>query len=96
VVCALDENLQHRLERSILGALAAPSVARPLNPCDIARGLASQLDVGWRDLMRPLRNTIASLADRGELEVTQFGRQVDVRQARGEVFLMRRRAHGKK
>jgi hypothetical protein len=92
VACHFDDSLQKRLEGSILGALAAPSVARPLSPHDLARGLASQLAISWRDLMRPLRHTIADLAERGEIEVVQFGRQVDVRQARGEVFLMRRRA----
>jgi hypothetical protein len=47
----------------------------------------------WRDLMEPARQAAARLVDRGEVEITQGGRVVDLATAKGPVRI-RRRASG--
>lgn len=74
------------LERAILDLLEsrAPST---ICPSDVARAVGTA--GGWRDLMQPVRDAAASLAERGEVEVTQGGHAVDVRTARGPVRIRR-------
>lgn len=70
------------LERAILDLLdeRAPST---ICPSDVARAVGSA--DRWRDLMQPVLDEAAALADRGEVEVTQGGQVVDVRTVRGPV-----------
>ncbi len=74
------------LEGAILELLAerAPST---ICPSDVARAVGTA--DGWRDLMQPVRDAAALLADRGAVEVTQKGEVVDVRTARGPVRIRR-------
>lgn len=60
---------------------------RSVCPSEVARALAPE---GWRALMEAVRERAAVLAERGEIAVTQRGRTVDVRTARGPVRLVRR------
>lgn len=60
-------------------------------PSETARLLGEDLRVEWRDLMRPIREIAARLAEEGRLEVVQDGRAVNIREARGPVRLRRKR-----
>lgn len=60
---------------------------------DAARIIGSELNVEWRDLMRPARDVAARMADQGRIEVVQSGKTVDIRNARGPVRLRLRRKH---
>ena len=74
------------LERAILDLLdeRAPST---ICPSDVARAVGTA--GGWRDLMQPVRDAAARLADRHLVEVTQKDHVVDVRTARGPVRIRR-------
>ena len=52
-------------------------------PSEAARALAED----WRPLMPEVREVAYGMADRGRLEVTQSGRVVDGRSARGPIRL---------
>jgi hypothetical protein len=78
---------EQELEETILALLAQRAPGVTICPSEAARAVAP--GEGWRALMHPVRDTAAALADRGELEVTQRGRPVDVRAARGPVRLRR-------
>jgi len=71
------------IERAILGLLAERREGATICPSEAARALAGD----WRPLMQPVRDTAASMADAGRLEVTQAGRLVDPRAARGPIRL---------
>jgi anti-sigma factor RsiW len=70
------------LEQVILGLLQRRSEGASICPSDAARAARPQ---GWRALMDDVRAAAARLADRGEVEVTQRGRKVDVETARGPI-----------
>jgi len=75
---ALAEAFRALLRARAPGASVCPSeAARAVDP------------EGWRGLMDAARRTAALLADRGEVQVTQRGRPVDVRAARGPVRVRR-------
>lgn len=57
-------------------------------PSEVARSLANGGD--FRSLMPQVREVAATLAERGEIAVTQKGRTVDAREARGPIRLGRR------
>lgn len=59
-------------------------------PSETARLLGEDLKVEWRDLMRPIREVTARLADQGRIEVLQSGRPVNIREARGPVRIRRK------
>jgi hypothetical protein len=73
---------QEDLEQVILGLLRRRAEGASICPSDAARAARPQ---GWRALMDDVRAAAARLADRGEVEVTQRGRKVDVGTARGPV-----------
>jgi hypothetical protein len=62
-------------------------------PSEAARILGGELNVEWRDLMRPVRDVAARMADQGRIDVLQSGHPVDIRNARGPVRLRLRRKH---
>jgi hypothetical protein len=70
------------LEQVILGLLGRRAAGASICPSDAARAAQPQ---GWRALMDEVRSAAARLADRGEVEVTQRGRKVDVGTARGPI-----------
>lgn len=56
--------------------------AKTVCPSEAARSLAPD---GWRDLMEDVRQEACRLADDGLVDITQQGRAVDGRTARGPV-----------
>jgi hypothetical protein len=73
-------------EEAILGLLARRAPGATICPSEAARAVAGP-GGAWRPLIDDVRTAAASLADAGELEVTQRGVVVDVRSARGPVRL---------
>ena len=70
---------------AILDLLAQRAAGRTICPSEAARALGG--DDGFRPLMPLVREAAASMADAGELEVTQRGTVVDGRSARGPIRL---------
>jgi hypothetical protein len=62
---------------------------RTVCPSEVARALAPDDERHWRALMDDVRRVAFTLADAGELEVTQGGAIVDGRTARGPIRLRR-------
>jgi uncharacterized protein DUF3253 len=76
------------LEQVILRLLSQRSVQGSICPSDAARAAQPQ---GWRALMDEARAAAGRLAGRGEVDVTQGGRVVDIAAARGPVRIRRHR-----
>jgi Protein of unknown function (DUF3253) len=72
------------IERTILELLARRDEGKTICPSDAARALD---DDDFRPLMDPVRRVARDLVARGELEVTQSGRVVDIDTARGAIRL---------
>jgi hypothetical protein len=83
------DDVDRRLEETILELLAARKPSATICPSDAARAVGSES--GWRDLMEPARQAAARLVSSGDVEVTQAGRVVDLAVARGPVRIRRRR-----
>lgn len=75
---------RERIETAILVLLSAREPGRTICPSDAARMLAP---AAWRPLMQPVRETAFAMVDEGRLEVTQSGKVVDPRTARGAIRL---------
>lgn len=75
-----------RATEAILALLTQRAPEASICPSEAARRLDAD---GWRALMPEVREAAARLADAGRLEVTQGGRVVDGRAARGPVRLRR-------
>jgi hypothetical protein len=71
-----------RLERAILGLLAARGLGATICPSEAARAIEPD---AWRDLMEPARSAARRLVNRGLAEITQGGRVVDPSTAKGAV-----------
>jgi hypothetical protein len=71
------------IERAIRALLEARDPGRTICPSDAARAL----DDDFRPLMEPVRRVARDMVARGELEVTQKGRVVDLDTARGAIRL---------
>ena len=76
------------LEQVILRLLGQRAAESSICPSDAAR--AARPD-GWRPLMDEVRAAAGRLADRGEVDVTQGKRVVDIATARGPVRIRWRR-----
>jgi len=72
-----------QIEETILGLLARRDPGKTICPSDAARALSDD----FRPLMAPVRRVARDLVGRGELEVTQSGRVVDIDTARGAIRL---------
>ena len=77
-----------RIERTILDLLAQRDPGKTICPSDAARALDAE---DFRPLMAPVRAVVRDLVARGELEVTQSGRVVDIDTARGAIRLRLRK-----
>ena len=73
-----------QIEATILDLLAQRDEGKTICPSDAARALDAD---GFRELMGPVRRVARELVARGELEVTQQGRVVDIDAARGPIRL---------
>lgn len=80
-----------RIRATILDLLQRRDPGKTICPSDAARALAGER---FRPLMAPVRDVAATLADEGQIEVTQRGRPVDPRGARGPIRLRLRRDDG--
>jgi len=76
------------LEQVILQLLGQRSALGSICPSDAARAARPQ---GWRALMDEVRAAAGRLAVRGEVDITQGGRVVDIAAARGPVRIRRHR-----
>jgi len=72
-------------ERVISSLLAELDEGKTICPSEAARALGG--DDGFRELMPIVRGAAKEMAARGELEVTQKGRVVDIDSARGPIRL---------
>jgi hypothetical protein len=70
-----------QIEQTILGLLHSRDQGKTICPSDAARALAGD----FRPLMDRVRDVGRELVARGELEVTQKGRVVDIDAARGPI-----------
>lgn len=86
-----DDSLSKVIHDYLVEMLDARVGDTTICPSETARLLGEDLKVEWRDLMRPIREIAARLADEGRLEVLQDGRPVNIREARGPVRLRRKR-----
>jgi hypothetical protein len=84
---AQPEREPAELERVILRLLSQRSPEGSICPSDAAR--AARPD-GWRALMDEVRAAAGRLAARGEVDVTQGGRVIDIAAAHGPVRIRRR------
>ena len=75
-----------QIERTIRELLAQRDEGKTICPSDAARALDAD---GFRELMPPVRRVARDMVERGELEVTQKGRVVDIDTARGAIRLRR-------
>ena len=74
-----------RIEREILDQVEARGPDKTICPSEVARALAP--DGAHQDLMPHVREAAATLAERGDLAVTQRGKKVDARTAKGPIRL---------
>jgi hypothetical protein len=81
-------DIDQRLEEAILDLLARRAPTATICPSDAARAVGDE--GSWRDLMDPARAAAARLVERGDVEVTQGGRVVDLATAKGPVRIRRR------
>ena len=83
-----DERSEDGLEEIILRLLRQRADGASICPSDAARAAKAS---GWRNLMDDVRAAAGRLAARGEVDVTQRGRVVDIGTARGPVRILRHR-----
>ncbi len=75
----------HGAERAILDMLARRDPGKTICPSEAARALGG--DDGFRPHMALVREAAGALVEAGRIEVTQGGRRVDAKQARGPIRL---------
>ncbi len=80
-----DEVGRAEAERSIVALLEQRDEGKTICPSDAARDLGG--DDGFRPLMSVVREAARAMVARGELEVTQGGKVVDLDSARGAIRL---------
>ncbi|MBK8283698.1 MAG: DUF3253 domain-containing protein [Ahniella sp.] len=85
-----DDSLSRVIHDYLVEMLDARLDDTSICPSETARLLGEDLRVEWRDLMRPIREIAARLAEEGRLEVVQDGQAVNIRDARGPVRLRRK------
>ena len=73
------------IEQTILALLARREPGRTICPSEAARALHGDQD--FRAHMDEVREGAYAMAERGELQITQSGRVVDGRSARGPIRL---------
>lgn len=81
-----------RIAEALLALLDARSANATICPSEVARAIAPDDEAAWRALMPDVRRVAATLADRGEVRVTQKGEPVDASTARGPIRLGRPRS----
>ena len=83
------DDLDDRLRSAILQLLDARRPGATICPSDAARAVGTES--GWRELMDPARAAAQSLADHGDVEITQRGAVVDLATSKGPVRIRKAR-----
>jgi hypothetical protein len=83
-----SQNIERRLEQTILELLDRRAPTSTICPSDAARAVGGE---DWRGLMDASRGSAARLVARGEVEITQGGEPVDLATARGPIRIRRLR-----
>jgi hypothetical protein len=83
-----SQNIEHRLEQTILELLDHRAPTSTICPSDAARAVGGE---DWRGLMDASRDSAARLVARGEVEITQGGEPVDLATVRGPIRIRRLR-----
>jgi hypothetical protein len=83
-----DHPAPAELEQLILRLLSQRAPDGSICPSDAARAAAPDR---WRELMDEVRAAAGRLAARGDVDVTQRGRVIEVSRARGPVRIRRHR-----
>jgi hypothetical protein len=83
-----QQNIEQRLEQTILELLDRRAPTSTICPSDAARAVGGD---DWRGLMDASRGSAARLVARGEVEITQGGEPVDLATARGPIRIRRLR-----
>lgn len=89
----VEESLSMLIHECVVELLEHRGPDETICPSEAARILGGELNVEWRDLMRPVRDVAARMADQGSIDILQSGRPIDIRHARGPVRLRLRRKH---
>ena len=76
----------HRLEQAIGELLDQRAESKTICPSEAARAVGGK---EWRDLMPAAREAAARMAERGEVVVTQKGREVKATNAKGPIRIGR-------
>lgn len=80
----MTSEAEDNLEVAILQLLDKRGSGKTICPSEVARAVAGAPERAcWEPLMEPVRKAAARLADAGSIEVTQRGRVVDARTAKG-------------
>ena len=86
----MTEDRGQKTENSLEGAIAElleqRSEGKTICPSEAARAVGGR---EWRDLMPAAREAAARMAERGEVVVTQKGREVSATSARGPIRIGR-------
>jgi len=78
-------DVDQRLETTILDLLAQRARTSTICPSDAARAVGGDDEETWRALMEPARRAARRLVDRGEVVITQGGKVVDPSTAKGAI-----------
>ena len=82
------EELQRRLEETILGLLAQRGAGKTICPSEVARAVAGNETRGtWEPLMKPTRQAAEHRVAEGKLLITQKGTVIDGSTVKGAVRL---------
>lgn len=74
---------ERKIEAAILAAVQTRGQGSTLCPSEVARALSTD----WRALMPEVRRVAQDLAGQGRIAVTQRGRPVDAKTAKGPIRL---------
>lgn len=89
----VEDSLSVLIHECVVELLEHRAPEESICPSEAARVLGGELNVEWRDLMRPVRDVAARMADQGRIDILQSGSPVDIRNARGPIRLRLRRRH---
>lgn len=89
----VEDSLAVLIRECVVELLEHRSADATICPSEAARILGGELNVEWRDLMRPVRDVAAKMAAQGAIDIVQSGRAVNIHDARGPVRLRLRRKH---
>jgi len=89
----VEDSLAVLIRQCVFELLEHRQTDETICPSEAARMLGDELKVEWRDLMRPVRDVAAELADQGRIDIVQSGKPVSIHDARGPVRLRLGRKH---